>query len=149
VRRSGIVRPQHTPFRIEPQRGQVSENSSKPSISEHWGVFHEDEAGSNLANDPGHLSPKAGSLSVNPCALPGAGDVLAGESPGHNINPPSPGVAVEGSDVIPHGEPWEDAVSLSLEQNPPRVFLQFDGADWNMSEKESAEDSSPCPRKKV
>jgi hypothetical protein len=60
VGRSGVVRAQHTPFRIEPQRGQVSENSSKPPRSEHWGVFHEDETGSNLANDPGKFAPKPG-----------------------------------------------------------------------------------------
>ena len=149
VRSAGIVRAQHSPSSIEPHRGQVPENSSKSTRSEHWAVFHEDEAGSNLANDPGHLSPKAGSLSVNPCSLPCAADVLAGESPGHDIDPPSPGVPIEGSDVIPDWEPGEDAVSLALEQDSPRVFLQFNGADWNMSEKEAAEDSSPCPCKKV
>ena len=31
-----MVRPQHSPFRIEPQRGQVSENFSEPPRSEGW-----------------------------------------------------------------------------------------------------------------
>lgn len=31
---------------------------------------------------------------------------------------------------------------MSLEEDRPRVFLQFDGADWHMAEKESAEDSA-------
>jgi len=54
---AGIIRPHDTPFRIEPQDGQVSENSSKPSTNEHWGVLHEDESRSNLAKDPSKLSP--------------------------------------------------------------------------------------------
>ena len=48
---------QHSPARIIPQRGQVSENSSKPARSEDWGVFHEDEARSHLANDARHVRP--------------------------------------------------------------------------------------------
>ena len=31
---------------------------------------------------------------------------------------------------------------MSLEQDRPRVAFQFDGADWHMAEKESAEDSA-------
>jgi hypothetical protein len=76
--RSGVNRPQHTPFSIEPQRGQVSENPSKPSRSEHWGVFHEDVLGSNLANDPGKLAPKPGTFTVNSGSLARCADVLAG-----------------------------------------------------------------------
>ena len=36
VRSAGMVRAQHSPPRIIPHLGQVSENSSKPPKSEHW-----------------------------------------------------------------------------------------------------------------
>jgi hypothetical protein len=54
---SGVVRSEHSPFRIEPHRGQVTEDDVKPSKSEHWRVLHEHESGSNFANDSRHLSP--------------------------------------------------------------------------------------------
>jgi hypothetical protein len=57
VRSSGIVRSEHSPFRIEPHRGQVTEDDVKPSKSEHWRVLHEHESGSYFANDSRHLSP--------------------------------------------------------------------------------------------
>lgn len=149
VRCSGIVRAQHTPFRIEPQRGQIPENSSKPSNSEEWGVFHEDEAGSHFANDPGEFGPEAGTLTFDSRPSAGGADVLAGEAPGDEVNSSTPGLPVEGSHIVPDWEPGQDAVPLSLEQDTPRVFLQLNGADWHMAAKESAEDSSACASEEV
>lgn len=40
------ARRQHTPFRIEPDLGQVSENSTKSSNKERCHVFHDDVLGS-------------------------------------------------------------------------------------------------------
>jgi hypothetical protein len=89
---AGIVRPQDTPFRIEPQAGQVSENSSKPPRSEHWGVFHEDETGSNLANDPSEFKPQPGFRPFKALARRiGAGNVLAGETAADDVNVAAPG----------------------------------------------------------
>ena len=45
------------PFRIVPERGQVSENVSKPPKKECCDVFHDDEAGSYLANKSGVIAP--------------------------------------------------------------------------------------------
>ncbi len=140
---AGIIRAQHTPLRIEPHFGQVSENSSKPSTNEHWGVLHEDESRSHLANDPSKFRPEARAGTVDPCSFPRGADVLAGEASAHDIGPAPPGVAVEGANVIPHGEPGEDSVSLALEEDRPRVFLQLDGAHRDMAKKESSEDSAP------
>jgi hypothetical protein len=70
VRCPGVVRPQHSPFRIVPQRGQVPENSVESPRSEEWGVFHEHESGSNLANDPGELGPEAAALPTDSGTLP-------------------------------------------------------------------------------
>ena len=77
VRGANVVRSQHSPFRIIPHRGQVSENSSKPARSEHWGVFHEDESGSYFANDPGHVVPHSRPCAVDSGAFACCADVLA------------------------------------------------------------------------
>ncbi len=45
------------PFRIIPERGQVSENVSHPETKQAWRVFHDDEAGSNVANKTGVIAP--------------------------------------------------------------------------------------------
>jgi hypothetical protein len=63
-------RSQHSPFRIVPERGQVSEDNVESSTSESWGVFHEDESRSNLANDASHLPPESGPFSAEAGALP-------------------------------------------------------------------------------
>jgi hypothetical protein len=57
-REGGFICSKHTPSRIKPQRGQVSENCSKSQSNESWGVFHEDVARSNLANDSSKLTPE-------------------------------------------------------------------------------------------
>jgi len=80
---------------------------------------------------------------VNSGALSRRADILARKSSGDEIDPSSPRDTVESSDIIPDGEPGQESVPLSLEQDTPRVFFQFNGADWDMAEKESAEDSSP------
>ena len=71
---------QHAPRRIIPHRGQVSENGSKSPASESWGVFHEDEAGLHLANDPGKFTPEAAALTGEAGPFAGDGDVLAREA---------------------------------------------------------------------
>ena len=140
---TGIIRPHDTPFRIEPQDGQVPENSSKPSTSEHWGVLHEDELRSNLANDPSKFSPEPAALTVDPNAPARRTDVLARESSAHDVNAPGPRGSIEGFDIIPDGEPGQESVSLAGEENPARVLLQLDGAHRDMAKKDSSEDSAP------
>jgi hypothetical protein len=57
VRCAGMGRGYNAPFRSEPQRGKVAKDSVESSKSEHWGILHEDVAGSNFANNPGHVRP--------------------------------------------------------------------------------------------
>jgi hypothetical protein len=45
------------PFRIKPERGQVSENSLKSPSKQRCDVLHDDVAGSKLANNSGVLAP--------------------------------------------------------------------------------------------
>jgi len=56
---SNIIRSQHTPFRIKPRFGQVSEYLSETSTGskEAWDILQEDEAGSYLTKDPSDVGP--------------------------------------------------------------------------------------------
>jgi hypothetical protein len=142
VWRTNVARAQHTPFRIIPQRGQVSENSSKPARSEHWGVFHEDVAGSYLANDSGHVVPHSAARSVDSCASSGCADVLAWEAPADDIDAPAPRFPVEGLHVVPDWEAGQASVPLSGEEALAGVLVPFDSTDGGMSKKHSAENTS-------
>jgi hypothetical protein len=73
------------PFRIVPARGQVSEYGSEPPRSKSWDVFHDDESGSNLANDPVHFPPKAGPLPSQTGSTSCQADVLARESSADDV----------------------------------------------------------------
>jgi hypothetical protein len=90
VRRSNVGSSQHSPPAVIPERGQITEHSSEPPSKDCWAVLHEDEAGSNLANDARHVAPEAGPVSVNAGAGPGDADVLAWESSRHHVNTASP-----------------------------------------------------------
>ena len=148
MRCANVDRPQHSPFRIIPHRGQVPENTSKPSRSEHWGVFHEDESWSNFANDPSHLSPHSGASAVDPGTLSGCGDVLAWESSRDDIHASSPWSPVEGLDIIPDREWSQDSVVLSLHEDGSRVGHPLDRTDCAPPEKVTAENSASSAAEK-
>lgn len=66
---ANVGRSQHAPLRIEPERGQVSENSSESPRSEGWGVLHERPSRLNFAKYPLVLGPKPRRGPVNAGAL--------------------------------------------------------------------------------
>jgi hypothetical protein len=134
-------------LRIKPQRGQVPENGSKPPNSEHWGVFHEHESWSYFANDSCKLLPQSAALAFDPCSLAGATNVLAGESPTHDVNVSSPWGPIEGGNIVPDREAWKHPVTLALQQDFSWVRFNLDSTDAGMSAKDAAEDSSPCSSK--
>jgi hypothetical protein len=67
------------PLRIIPERGQVPENAVESVVSECGHVFHEDEAGSNFANDAGKVRPEARPRPFDARLPASVADVLAGE----------------------------------------------------------------------
>jgi hypothetical protein len=69
---------------------------------------------------------------------------LAWEPAADDIDFAFPRRAVEGGDIVPDREPWQDSIALTLEHDLSAVLVDFDGAYGMMAEKESAEDSSPC-----
>src|SRR6185369_5754087 len=110
---SDMRSPNNSPSCIKPHLGKVSENGSKPPRSEHWRVFHEDEIGSNLAHDPGHLGPQSRPLTVDPFAFPRAGNILTWEPACDDIDGPAPRSAVKGSHVVPDRESLKASVALA------------------------------------
>jgi hypothetical protein len=139
---------EHSPARIIPQRGQVSENTSKPSSSESWGVFHEYEAWSHLANDSGHFRPQSAPFSIQSLAGAGNTDVLAREAARDDIHKSSPRSPVEGSHIVPDGEWLKASVVLAGHEDSPGVLVAFDGTDRPPSEQLAAENaaSSACEK---
>jgi hypothetical protein len=142
VRRANVGSSQHTPSRIEPERGHVTEDASKSASNESWGVLHEDVARSNLANDASELGPEAGAFSVDTCALAGDADVLAGKAARNHVNNSSPRSSVKGANVIPNRERREKAVILSGDKYACGVGVEFDGADGSPSEQVAAENAA-------
>jgi len=141
VRRSGIDRSQHRPFRIVPERGQVSENNSKSPRSKHWGVLHEHVSGFHLANDPGEFGPKAAAGSCDSGSPTGGRNVLAGETSGDDVDATSPWVPVECPHVVEYGEFGQDSIGLAGAEDSLTIGVDLDGSNATMAEQDSAEDS--------
>ena len=146
--RTGVACPQHSPPRIVPQRGQVSEYTSKPPSSEHWAVLHEDVAWSYFANDAGHLSPHAGAGAVNACSLSGGADVLTREASRHHVNTASPRSSVKRSHVIPDRKRGQASVVLTGNENTRGVGVPLDGTYSAPSEEMTSEQATPSAREK-
>lgn len=73
------------PFRIIPERGQVSENSPNSPSKESCDVFHDDEAGSKLVNQSAVVGPQPASCAVKTLATTCEANVLAGKSSNDSI----------------------------------------------------------------
>jgi len=134
---------EHSPVRMIPHRGQVSENTSKPASSESWGVFHEHESRSHFANDSGHFRPQPAALAAESCTFAGHTDVLAREAARNDIHKASPGLSVEGSHVVPDREGFEASIVLSGHEHPSGVVVALDCADGAPSEQPAAENAAP------
>jgi hypothetical protein len=139
---TGVGSSEHSPSRIHPQVGQVSENSAKPPRSECWRVFHERPFGLSLANDSGHLGPQSRPFAVDSGAASGDADILTGESTANDIDAASPSTASEGSDVSPDWKRVQDSIILALHKYPLTVWVDFDGADGSPSKQFAAKDST-------
>ena len=149
VRRANVGSSQHSPFRIKPQRGQVSKNSSESPRSECWAVFHEDEAGLYFANDPCHFSPHAAALAVDACAFSCGADVLARKSATNDVNNSSPWFPVKSLHVIPNRERRETSVVLSCHKHGLGVGLPLDGAHCSVSDQLAGENSATNATEKM
>jgi hypothetical protein len=130
----GVGSRYNAPSRIVPQRGKVANDSDPSPNSEHWRVFHEDEARLYLANNSPHFAPESAFLAFDPSPFSGAGDVRAGKAARNDVNNSSPRAAVKGFHVRPNGERLKTSIVLSLRQNGRGVGITFNGADGAPSE---------------
>jgi hypothetical protein len=73
------------PDRIEPERGQPSENVTEPSAKESEGVLQKHESGSYHAKASGNFRPEPARVRLRLAAAGLAGG-LAGEPGGHKVN---------------------------------------------------------------
>jgi len=122
---SGVVRSQHSPLRIEPQRGQVSEDHFESSAGEKGRVFEEGELRPNLPKYPGDVLPESGLRSGDPRPGAGGADILARPPGRDDIDPSAPLVTGEGLDIVPDLESWEGPVALSGEEDVSGVLVDF------------------------
>jgi hypothetical protein len=83
------------PLRIIPERGQVSENTVKPSTKQSCDVLQQYELGSKVANEAAYFGPQTRSGAVKSSAFSGEADVLAGEPAADDID----GNSVSGQSV--------------------------------------------------
>jgi hypothetical protein len=112
---------EHCPFRIEPERGKVSEDKVESSSKEPWDVLSDDVAGSKYANESGELGPEPAFVGLRE-SLAGEADGLAGEPAGEDVD--SGGVGSDRAHVVVAGDvgpvAGEDAAA-------PRVELALPG----------------------
>jgi hypothetical protein len=97
------------PFRIIPDRGQVSENAVQPSTKQSCDVLHDDISGLKLANKTGKLRPEPTSLAINASTFSGKADVLTREAADDALNGKAIGSKQscgEGSHVIVNRHSW-------------------------------------------
>ena len=142
VRCAGMDCSQHSPSRIIPHRGQVSENDSKPPRSKNWRVFHERVSRSNFANDPGHFSPESRPIAFDPRAFSCGADILTREPASDDIHHSTPRAPIEGSHIVPDGEGIKAPVILSGHEHVSGAWLVFDGADGSPPEELAPEYAS-------
>ena len=131
------------PLRIEPQGGQVSENDVESSNKERADVFHEHEAGSNLANEASVLSPEPGLLAVeDPLAPAGVADVLTRESASDVIHDATPRAAVEGRNVTPDRRRIQPPLFHARDQDRGGIGFPLDETDGAGGASESGEETA-------
>jgi hypothetical protein len=145
---AGVFSGHNSPSRIIPHLGQVSENASKPSRSEHWRIFHERESWLYFANDSRHFHPESGALTFESGTFSCTADVLTGKAARYDVNNSAPWSTVKSSNVVPYRESRQASVVLPSHEDPSCVVVEFDCADASPPEQVPAEYASTSAREK-
>jgi hypothetical protein len=135
------------PLAVIPALGQLSEYRVHVSVGpskQPWDVLQQKVVGSYLANDTDCLWPKI-PIVFRCFPLPNDAEWLARKPCADDINVTSPWGAVEGPDIVPDWEPWQDSVSLSGEQNPSAEGINLNSADGAPSKQLGCQDAASCP----
>jgi hypothetical protein len=110
---ANCTRREHTPLRIEPEEGKVTQNSSKTSSNNPWDVFQHDESRSHLSDNPADVGPYP-SIVVSTELLTGDAERLAREARSDDVNASTPRCAVKGAHIVP------DRSVIQLRRRHPR-----------------------------
>jgi hypothetical protein len=124
MRRSNVGSANAVPDSIIPARGHLSENISRSTRKERCDVFHDDDAGSKLANDAREFSPQATALTREASALPSERQVLAGEAATEHVDAGGVGADVSniGKEMSRGPVSGEDAAAPRVRFALPRRF---------------------------
>jgi hypothetical protein len=91
--------------------------------------------------------PQAASLALDSGPFSGAGNVLAREASGHDVNEASPWSAIECPHVVPYRESWKPSIALSGQQDAAGVGIKLDSADGAPAKQVPSQDAASCPCK--
>jgi len=100
MRGSDIGRAEHTPLRIEPERGKVGKNVGEPKRNVPCDVLEEPERCAGLVEDSSDVRPEV-ALVVGAEPSPGDAERLARVAARDEIHASTPRSSVEGSQVRP------------------------------------------------
>lgn len=81
-------------FAVEP-----GDNRVQPSPLERGDVLDDDPDGPHVTDESEVLEPEAGAGTMEPCSLPGVGQILAGEAAAQDVDGLEDG-GVDGSDIV-------------------------------------------------
>jgi len=142
-----MMRSQHSPSRIIPHRGKITEDHGKTSGNKQRAVFHKHETRSNLTNNARHFLPQTGPSSCDTRSFSSRANILTGEASADDINSTMPGFTIKGAHVIPDWESVKTSVRLSGKQDASGVGIKLDSADGAPSKQSPSQDSTSCPCK--
>lgn len=139
--RADIISAEHEPPRIVPAFGQRAEYGSEvPGSNESWYVFQQCESWSYLANDPDGVGPHVSVVS-SPCSFAGDAEGLTRETGSDDIHSITPGLSVEGSNIVPDREHGKHTVALSPQERLATVRLNFHCSDRTPSKYARSEET--------
>ena len=104
-----------------------SSRSSSLANKETWGVLHQHESGSYLANNPEEIGPKI-TLVGGPSSLTGKREGLAGNPAKDKIHASTPRSPVEKPEIVKDGCVVDPSVSHSLHEESLAVGIVLDVA---------------------
>jgi len=132
---------EHTPFRIEPERGKIGEDMVKPSGSNNVGdVLQHDELRSYVSDDPPGHRPEMPFV-VKSTTSTGNGERLARETGSDEIHSSTPRCAVEGCEIVPDRSEIQPLLCHPRHDSGRRVGVPLnvshgDGVDSGVAESE-------------
>ena len=121
---SNCTRREHTPLRIEPEEGNVTQNSSKTCSNNPWDVLQDEVARSHFSDNPTDVGPDP-SLVVSTELLTGHAERLAREARSDDVNASTPRCAVKGADIVPDRSVIQPRLRHPRHENGRRVAIPF------------------------